>query len=121
MDITQIVQDKVSESGLKAGTATVFLKHTTAAVTIVEFEKGMVQDFKDVWSRLVPASATYQHNVLNNDDNGHSHVSAAIMGPSLVVPFEDRKLMLGQWQKIAMVDFDSKPRTRDLVIQMIGE
>ncbi len=121
IDITDTVEQKLSESGLKNGIATVFTKHTTAAITIIELEKGMIQDLKDLWAKLLPANAIYQHNILNNDTNGHSHVSASIIGPSLVVPFEAGKLMLGQWQKIVMIDFDSKPRTRDLVLQIIGE
>ena len=120
-DITDTVGQKLADSGLKNGIATVFTKHTTAAITIIELEKGMVQDLKDLWAKLLPANATYQHNILNNDTNGHSHVSASIIGPSLVVPFEAGKLMLGQWQKIVMIDFDSRPRTRDLVLQIIGE
>ena len=121
LDITDSCNQKLAESGLKNGIATVFTKHTTAAITIIELEKGMIQDLKDHWAKLLPANATYQHNVLNNDTNGHSHVSASIIGPSLVVPFESGKLMLGQWQKIVMIDFDSKARTRDLVLQIIGE
>ncbi len=121
IDITDIVGQRLSDSGLKNGIATVFTKHTTAAITIIELEKGMIMDLQALWAKLLPATATYQHNILNNDTNGHSHVSASIIGPSLVVPFEAGKLMLGQWQKIVMIDFDSKPRMRDLVLQIIGE
>lgn len=121
IDITDTVSQKLADIGLKNGIATVFTKHTTAAITIIELEKGMIMDLQALWAKLLPANAVYQHNLLNNDTNGHSHVSASIIGPSLVVPFEAGKLMLGQWQKIVMIDFDSKPRTRDLVLQIIGE
>lgn len=121
LDITDSCSQKLAESGIKDGIATVFTKHTTAAITVIELEKGMIQDLKDYWAKVLPANAIYQHNILNKDTNGHSHVSASIIGPSLVVPFESGKLMLGQWQKIVMIDFDSKSRTRDLVLQIIGE
>jgi len=119
VDITGEVEREVQATGLKAGTATVFVRHTTAALTIIENEPGLVQDMKALWDRLIPNGMHYKHNV--HDDNGHAHLRAALQGPSLVVPFVEGKLALGTWQRIVLVDFDTRPRSREVVVQVMGE
>ena len=121
-NITKRVADTVSGSGLQAGVAVVFIKHTTAAVMIIEDEPGIRADTKAIWDRLIPADPRWHHNTMNSgEDNAHSHLRAHVQGPSVTIPFADGVLLLGTWQQIVVVDFDTRARTRDLVIQMIGE
>jgi secondary thiamine-phosphate synthase enzyme len=120
-NITKHVADAVSTSQLAAGIAVVFIKHTTAAVMVVEDEPGIRADTKAVWERLIPPDSQWQHNTLNEDDNAHSHLRAHLQGCSVTVPFAGASLLLGTWQQIVVVDFDTRARTRDLIIQLIGE
>lgn len=121
-NVTSLVQKALAETGLRAGLLTVFLKHTTASVLIIEDEPGLRADTKTVWDRLVPADQAWEHNTRNPGEvNGHSHLRAQIQGQSLTVPFTDGSLALGTWQQIVVVDFDTRPRIRDLLIQVIGE
>jgi secondary thiamine-phosphate synthase enzyme len=120
-NITKHVADAVSTSQFAAGIAVVFIKHTTAAVMVVEDEPGIRADTKTVWERLIPPDSQWQHNTLNEDDNAHSHLRAHLQGCSVTVPFAGASLLLGTWQQIVVVDFDTRARTRDLIIQLIGE
>jgi secondary thiamine-phosphate synthase enzyme len=120
-NITKRVADAVSTSQLAAGIAVVFIKHTTAAVMVVEDEPGIRADTKTIWERLIPPDSQWQHNTLNEDDNAHSHLRAHLQGCSVTVPFAGGSLLLGTWQQIVVVDFDTRARTRDLIIQLIGE
>ena len=120
-NITKHVADAVSTSQLAAGIAVVFIKHTTAAVMVVEDEPGIRADTKTIWDRLIPPDSQWQHNTLNEDDNAHSHLRAHLQGCSVTVPFAGASLLLGTWQQIVVVDFDTRARTRDLIIQLIGE
>ena len=120
-DITDAVSRAVAESGLTAGTATVFCPGSTSGVTTIEFEAGAVADLQQVFDEVVPHSRYYRHNERWGDGNGHSHVRAALLGPSLTVPFVGRRLTLGTWQQIIFVDFDNRPRQRDIVVQIMGE
>jgi len=121
-NITKQVQQAVSESRLKAGIVTVFARHTTASVLIIEDEPGIRADTKTIWERLVPADPGWQHNARNpGEDNAHSHLRGQLQGSSLTVPFNDGTLALGTWQQLVVVDFDTRARTRDLVLQIIGE
>lgn len=120
-DLTHEVQESVNRSGIRVGTATLFVVGSTAALTTLEFEPGAVADLQDAMERVAPRKATYRHHLRWGDDNGHSHVRAAIMGPSLTIPFVDGRLTLGTWQQIILVDFDTRPRKRDIVVQIIGE
>ena len=121
-NVTKRVQDALAGTGLKAGVATVFIKHTTASVLIIEDEPGIRADTKTLWDRLVPADPAWQHNTRNpGEDNGHSHLRAQIQGPSITIPFNDGTLALGTWQQIVVVDFDTRARTRDMIVQVIGE
>ncbi|MFC1945942.1 secondary thiamine-phosphate synthase enzyme YjbQ [Chloroflexota bacterium] len=120
-DITPEVSRALTASGLAQGTVTVFVSGSTAGVTTIEFEPGLEEDFRDVWERLAPQSLTYAHNQRWGDGNGHAHVRAALLGPSLVVPFNNGRLALGTWQQIIFVDFDNRPRERAVLLQFMGE
>jgi secondary thiamine-phosphate synthase enzyme len=115
------VAQEVADSGLKDGTATVFVTGSTGGVTTVEYESGLISDLRDLFDRLAPSNIPYQHNLRWGDGNGHAHVRASLVGPSLTVPFVDKKLTLGTWQQIVFVDFDNRPRSRELVLQLMGE
>ena len=119
VDITREVQREVDASGLRAGIATLFVTGSTAALTVIEAEEGLLEDFARALERLAPRELPYAHN--RADDNGHSHVRASVLGPSLVVPFVQGRLTLGAWQAIALADFDTRPRTREVVVQVMGE
>jgi secondary thiamine-phosphate synthase enzyme len=121
-NITSQVQKALESTGLTAGIVTVFIKHTTASVMIIEDEPGIRADTKSFWDRLIPEEATLQHNTRNaGEDNGHSHLRGQLQGPSIVIPFVDRALALGTWQQIVVVDFDTRARTRELIVQVLGE
>jgi secondary thiamine-phosphate synthase enzyme len=121
-NLTNPVQTAVVDSGLSAGIVTVFVKHTTASIMIIEDEPGIRADTKAFWDRAVPADPAWQHNTRNaGEDNGHSHLRGQLQGPSVTVPFSDGALLLGTWQQIVVVDFDTRSRTRELIFQIIGE
>ena len=120
-DVTRQLSDAVVRSGLDAGIATVFVVGSTAAVTTIEFEPGAVADFNRLFDQLAPRHAEYRHHLRWGDDNGSSHVRAALLGPSLTVPFVGRELTLGTWQQVVLVEFDTQARTREIVVQVIGE
>jgi len=121
-NLTKPVLSAVVQSGLVAGLVTVFIKHTTASVMIIEDEPGIRADTKDFWDRTVPADPRWQHNTRNpGEDNGHSHLRGQLQGPSVTIPFADRTLLLGIWQQIVLVDFDTQARSRELIVQIIGE
>ncbi len=120
-DITAQVAAGVTASKLRAGVATVFVAGSTAGVTTIEFEPGAVADLNDVFEALAPRQGEYRHHLRWGDDNGSSHVRASLLGPSLTVPFADGALMLGTWQQIMLLEFDTRPRKREIVVQIIGE
>lgn len=121
-NITKRVSSAVADAGLIAGTVTVFVKHTTASVMIIEDEPGIRADTKAFWDRVVPADPHWQHNTRNpGEDNGHSHLRGQLQGPSVTVPFSDRVLLLGTWQQIVVVDFDTRARRRECILQIMGE
>ena len=121
VDITPTVAREVAESGVRDGTVTVFVAGSTAGVTTIEYESGVVVDFRQLWDRLVPRDMRYDHDRRWGDGNGYSHVRAAALGCSLVVPFSGSRLTLGTWQQIVLVDFDNRPRSRRVVLQVMGE
>ena len=121
IDITPEVAKEVSDSGTSNGTATVFITGSTAGVTTIEFESGLVADFKDMWERIIPRNIPYQHDRAWGDGNGHSHTPASLLSASLTIPFIDKRLTLGTWQQIILVDFDNRSRSREIIIQIIGE
>ena len=120
-DITAKAAAAVADSGLKSGVLTVFVTGSTAAVTTIEFEPGAVSDFNRLFEQLAPRRADYRHHLRWGDDNGSSHVRAALLGPSLTIPFVNGKLALGTWQQIMVVEFDTSARRREIVLQMMGE
>ena len=122
LDITEQAANAVAESGVSAGTVTLFIIGSTAAITTTEFEPGLVNhDIKAAFEKIAPANGRYEHEETWHDDNGHSHVRASLLGPSLTVPIVDGKLTLGTWQQIILIDFDTRPRTRQAICQIVGE
>lgn len=121
IDITTQVKQGVTESGIDNGTVTIFVPGSTAGVTTIEFESGLMADFQSMWERNVPRNIAYDHDRRWGDGNGHSHVRASLLGASLVVPFSNRKLTLGTWQQIILADFDNRSRSRQLILQVMGE
>lgn len=121
LDITTNVAAKIAESPFSTGIATVFVVGSTAAVTTTEFEPGLARhDLPAFFERMAPADAEYVHEQTWHDDNGHSHVRAAMIGPSLTLPFADRRLLAGTWQQVVLIDFDTRPRTRTIIVQLVG-
>jgi secondary thiamine-phosphate synthase enzyme len=120
-DITDLVTGAVSEGRLSAGVVTVFVVGSTAGLTTIEFEPGALADFNRLFESLAPRHADYRHHLRWGDDNGSSHVRAALLGPSLTVPFADGRLVLGPWQQIVLVEFDTRQRRREFVVQIMGE
>ena len=120
-DITPHVNASVVKSGLKNGIVTIFCPSSTTALTTVEFESGCVSDLRRLFDEILPANREYAHNARWGDGNGHSHARAALLGASLTIPIVDGYLTLGTWQQIIHVDFDTRPRGRQLVLQLIGE
>jgi len=120
-NITPKVQEHVMESYVANGILTVFLPGTTAAVGTIEFESGLISDFRNVWSRVVPREMAYEHKFLWDENNAFSHVRATIMGQSLVVPLASKRLTLGQYQQIVLVEFDNRARSRQVILQFMGE
>ena len=120
-DITNEVAQIVSRSGLKDGTVTVFCPSSTSGLTTIEYETGALDDLRRLFDEIVSPQREYAHNARWGDGNGHSHVRAALLGASLTIPFVNTSLTLGTWQQIIYVDFDVRPRQRELVLQLIGE
>ena len=120
-DLTPTVQQAVQQSELKDGTVTIFCPSATSGLTTLEYESGCIQDLQRLFDEIISPNREYAHNARWGDGNGHSHIRAALLGPSLTVPFIDQKLTLGTWQQIIFVDFDTRSRRRNLVIQLIGE
>lgn len=121
VDITGQVAREIDGSRVESGIATVFAVGSTAGIGTIEYEPGLVADFKACWERLIPSGVDYRHNRAWGDGNGHSHIRASILGPSVTVPFTRKKMMLGTWQQIVYVDFDNRPRSREIVVQILGE
>ena len=121
VDITEKVQAAVSRAKIREGAATVFITGSTAGVTTIEDEPGLLKDLKEAVRRLFPENLRYAHHEAAGDDNGFSHLRASFIGPSLTVPIANGKLQLGTWQQIVVLDFDTQPRDRSYLIQLIGE
>jgi secondary thiamine-phosphate synthase enzyme len=120
-DITELVTAIVADGESAAGIATIFVVGSTAAVTTIEFEPGAVADLNRMFEQIAPRGADYRHHLRWGDDNGSSHVRAALLGPSLTVPFAEHKLLLGTWQQIMLLEMDTRPRRRELVVQLVGD
>jgi len=120
VDVTVRVQEVVDRHGFREGQALVFVPGSTAALTTIEFEPGLEKDLPAALERFAPRGIRYEHEEAWHDDNGHSHVRASLVGPSLAVPFRDGRLLVGTWQQVVLIDFDTRPRRRQLVVQVTG-
>jgi secondary thiamine-phosphate synthase enzyme len=121
LDITSDVQNQITNCDLISGIVTIFTPSATSGITTLEFEPGCVEDLQRVFNEILPPDREYAHNKRWGDGNGHSHARAALLKPSLTIPFVDKNLTLGTWQQIILVDFDTRQRQRKLVIQILGE
>jgi secondary thiamine-phosphate synthase enzyme len=117
LDITNIVEKEVESSKVKDGICSVFVKGSTAAISTIEFEKGLLQDFKNFMDKILP-KANYEHNKAWGDENGHSHLRSTLLKSSIQIPIINNKLFLGSWQQIVLIDFDTRPRKREIVISI---
>jgi len=120
VDLTEGVLAVVRQSGVDHGAVCVFVTGSTAAVTTMEYEPGGVADLQALLERLVPRTGEYQHNVLNHDDNAHAHLRASLVGPSETVPLVAGRLVLGTWQQVVLIDFDDRPRRREVHVQVLS-
>lgn len=121
LDITGQVSNLLGRNKLREGTVTVFVSGSTASITTTEYEPGLRRDIPEVLNRIAPKGSRYHHDDTWHDGNGHSHVRAALMGPSLTVPFSGGELLLGTWQQIVLVDHDNRPRNREIIVQIMGK
>ena len=121
IDITGLVGQYLAQSGIINGTVVLFVPGSTGALTTIEYESGVIRDLADAIERLVPRDIPYAHDQRWGDGNGYSHVRAALLGPSLHIPVVDRRLSLGTWQQIVLINFDNRARRRRLIIQVMGE
>ncbi len=121
VDITGMVQRAISESKSTNGIVTVFVPGATGAITTIEYEPGLLNDLPRILERISPKNLDYEHELRWHDGNGHSHCRASILGPSLTVPFNQKKLILGTWQQIVFIELDVRPRNRNVILQILGE
>lgn len=119
-DITEQVQDKLTSSGFVEGNALVFVSGSTAGITTIEYEPGLLKDYPAFFEKIIPSNQRYSHDETWHDGNGHSHVRASLQGASFTVPFIHKKLLLGTWQQIVLIDFDNHPRQREIIVQLSG-
>ena len=121
IDITEPTLKAIKESNLENGIVTVFVSGSTAAITTIEYEPGLRNDFPKMLNRIIPPDIEYEHDKTWNDGNGHSHVRASLVGPSLTIPFKDGTLLLGIWQQVVLLEMDTRQRERQITLQIIGE
>lgn len=120
VDITDKVNSKLRESSIEDGIVTIFVPGSTGAVTTIEYEPGLLQDLPTALERLFPKGIDYAHELRWHDGNGHSHIRASFLGPSLTVPFRNNKMLLGTWQQVVFVELDNKRRSRRIILQIVG-
>jgi secondary thiamine-phosphate synthase enzyme len=118
INITSEISNLVKKENTIDGCVTVFVKGSTAAVTTIEYEPGLIKDIKDFFDRIIPSNADYSHDKTWHDGNGHSHLRASIIGPSLTIPFANKELFLGTWQQVIFIDFDTRARSRKIILQI---
>jgi len=121
IDITAKLKEHIQRAKIRAGTATLFVSGSTAALTTIEHEPGLLQDLKEFVEKYIPSDRRYHHDDRWGDDNGFSHLRASLFGPSLSIPIENSAPSLGTWQQVILLDFDNRPRTREIIVQLIGE
>ena len=119
-DLSEIISRVLQASSMDSGLATIAVIGSTAGITTIEFESGVVSDLNRVWEQLAPRHGSYEHHQRWGDDNGSSHVRAGMLGPSVSIPFEARRLLVGTWQQVVLIEFDTRARTREVVVQLIG-
>ena len=121
IDITEEIQNSINKSKLKDGIICIFVPGSTGALTTIEYEPGLMKDLPQALEKIAPKGIYYNHHETWHDDNGHSHVRASLMGPSITVPFRNKKLIHGTWQQIVFVELDTSPRNREIIVQIVGE
>jgi secondary thiamine-phosphate synthase enzyme len=121
VDITPQVEQQLAEAKANSGIVTLFIAGSTAGISTIEYESGVLADFQRMWERIVPQNIPYDHDRGLGEGNGFSHVRASLLGASLVIPFNGKRLTLGTWQQIIVVDFDNRPRSRQVILQIMGE
>ncbi len=121
INITPQVEQQLAKADINNGTVTLFVTGSTAGISTIELESGLLSDFQSMWERNIPQNIPYNHDRRWGDGNGYSHVRASLLGASLVMPFNDKKLTLGTWQQIILVDFDNRPRSRQIILQIMGD
>lgn len=121
IDLTDKISEFILNSGISNGIVTIFVSGSTGSITTIEYEPGLIKDFPEMLSRIAPKNLDYGHEKMWHDGNGHSHVKASLVGPSLTVPFNEGQMLLGTWQQIIFIELDTRSRTRNLVLQIIGE
>ena len=121
VDITGKIAEAVAESGIISGTVTIFVPGSTAGLTTIEYEPGLLKDIPDLMEKLIPSDRSYQHDETWHDGNGFSHLRSALIGPDITVPFVGGKLTLGTWQQVVFLEFDNRPRSRTVVLQIMGD
>lgn len=121
VDITPEVQSRLNETGMKEGNVLIFAPGSTSGITTIEYEPGLLKDYPEFFEKIAPSNHHYHHNETWHDNNGHAHVRASLQGGSLQIPFTDSKLLLGTWQQIVLIDFDNRPRRRNIIAQFIGQ
>lgn len=119
-DITDRVQSVLSSSGFSEGSALIFVSGSTAGITTIEYEPGLLKDYPAFFEKIIPSSQRYHHDDTWHDGNGHAHVRASLQGASFTVPFSRKRLLLGTWQQIVLIDFDTRPRQREIIVQLSG-
>jgi secondary thiamine-phosphate synthase enzyme len=121
IDITPQLSNIVKECKIKNGTVTIFVSGSTAAITTIEYEPGLIHDFPEMLSRIVPKNIEYEHDNTWHDGNGHSHIRSSLIGPSITIPIMHARLMLGTWQQVVLIEMDTRSRTRTVIVQILGE
>ena len=120
IDITGYAVETLNESGIQEGVLHIFVVGSTASLTTIEYESGLLEDFKNMMNKVIPKISSYKHHLAWHDDNGHSHLRASLIGPSISIPVIDKKLATGTWQQIVLIDFDTHARRRSLIFQVFS-
>lgn len=120
-DITRKVSDEIESSSIIEGNALIFVSGSTAGITTIEYEPGLRKDYPEFFEKIIPSGKTYYHDNTWHDGNGHSHLRSSLQGTSFTVPFVNKRLLLGTWQQIILIDFDNRPRSREIIVQLTGK
>ena len=121
VDLTPLIKKAVDQSAVRSGTVTAFVPGSTGGITTIEHEPGLIKDIPELMEKLIPSDRSYHHDETWHDGNGFSHLRAALIGPDITVPFAEKKLLLGTWQQVVFLDFDNRPRDREIIFQIMGD